>query len=149
MVARSEYTLILYRPVIDYMRSWEGDIGRAVYRLAAEMALAQGALAPKKTGRLWESIGIGAKSRWARGIETHVGANPAGGHGKTGYAYWTDQGTRPHVIRPKASNRTGYLRFYWPKVGRVVRLRKVNHPGIRNPGHWAERGAGAAIRAWH
>lgn len=146
---RTTYRLILYRPVITYMRGWEGDIGRAVYKLSAEIALAQGALAPKKTGRLWESIGIGPKGRWARGIETSVGANPARGRGKTGYALWTDQGTRPHRIVPKPGNPRGYLVFFWPKAGRVVYFRSVNHPGIRMPRHWAERGAGAAIRAWH
>lgn len=146
---RTTYTLILYRPVISYMRSWEGDIGRAVSRLASEMAAAQRALAPVRTGALKASIRVGTKGRWARGISVNVGANPGRGGGRTGWAYWTDQGTRPHRIVPKPSNRHGYLIFFWVKAGRRVRFRSVNHPGIRTPIHWAERGAGAAIRAWH
>lgn len=148
---RTSYTLILYRPVIDFMKSWEGDIGRAVGKLAEEMAVAQRALAPIKTGKLKASIRVGVKGRSARGISVDVGANPnpGSGRGGTGYAYWTDQGTRPHPITPKPSNRSGYLVFFWVKAGRRVRFRSVNHPGIKTPFHWAERGAGAAIRAWH
>ncbi len=42
-------------------------------------------------------------------------------------AGWTNDGTEAHVIRPK---RPGYpLRFFWPKVGTVVRFMSVNHPG--------------------
>lgn len=145
---RTTYTLILYRPVIAYMRSWEGDIGRAVSKLAQEIAVAQRAQAPTKTGLLKASIRVGKKGRWARGISVDVGANPGQGAGRIGYGYWTDQGTRPHRIVPKPSNRSGYLVFFWMKAGRRVRFHAVNHPGIRTPRHWAERGAGAAIRAW-
>jgi hypothetical protein len=146
---RTTYKLILYRPVISYMRSWEGDIGRSVSRLADEIAAAQKALAPVKTGKLKASIRVGTKGRWARGIAVNVGANPGRGGGRIGTAMWTDQGTRPHRITPRPTNRHGYLVFFWPKAGRVVRFPSVNHPGIKMPRHWAERGAGAAIRAWH
>ena len=45
---------------------------------------------------------------------------------------WITEGTKPHRIVPKGS---GYpLRFFWEKVGRVVHLMSVNHPGTRpNP----------------
>jgi hypothetical protein len=46
----------------------------------------------------------------------------------TPQAAWTDQGTRPHVIRPV---RARALVFFWPVVGRVVRFAKVNHPGFK------------------
>lgn len=36
------------------------------------------------------------------------------------------EGTHPHVI---AARRRPLLVFYWPKVGRVVAMRSVNHPG--------------------
>lgn len=145
----AQTTVILFYPVIEHMRGWSGDIGRAVFKLTAEMALAQGVLAPKKTGRLLESIGVDGYGQWARGIETFVGANPARGRGKRGYGFWTDQGTLPHRITPRPENPHGWLIFFWPKVGRVVHFRSVNHPGIKMPRHWAERGAGAAMRAWH
>ena len=37
-------------------------------------------------------------------------------------------GTRPHTIVPR---RARMLRFYWPKVGRVVFARSVQHPGTQ------------------
>jgi len=47
------------------------------------------------------------------------------------YAAAVHEGARPHVIRAR---RASLLRFYWPKVGRVVFFPKVNHPGNRpNP----------------
>lgn len=38
------------------------------------------------------------------------------------------EGTTPHIIRPRSAP---MLVFYWPKVGGVVRLLQVNHPGTR------------------
>lgn len=138
--------IVLYRPVIEHMRSWEGDIGRSVSRLADMIAAAQRIQAPKKTGKLVASIAVGRKTRAPLGIQVQVGASPS--QRKTGYAYWTSEGARPHRITPKASNRTGYLVFFWPKVGHVVRFRSVNHPGIRNPTHWVMHGADAGMGAW-
>jgi hypothetical protein len=44
---------------------------------------------------------------------------------------WITGGTKPHVI---AARRAKYLRFYWPKVGKVVFFKSVNHPGTKpNP----------------
>lgn len=37
---------------------------------------------------------------------------------------WLDEGTPPHRI-----DGNPLLSFYWPKVGRVVVFRHVNHPG--------------------
>lgn len=39
-----------------------------------------------------------------------------------------EYGSSPHVILPV---RGDYLVFFWPKVGRRVRARRVNHPGTR------------------
>lgn len=140
-------TVILYHPVINHMRGWNGDIGRSVHRLASQMALGQRLVAPKKTGKLVSTIDVGSRGHWARGIMIDVGANP-GGVNRYGYAYWTSEGARPHRIVPKASNRSGLLTFYWAKVGRVVRFRAVNHPGIRHPTHWVMGGAEIGMRAW-
>jgi hypothetical protein len=49
-------------------------------------------------------------------------------------------GTRPHIIRAKNAR---FLRFYWPKVGRVVYFKSVNHPGTR-----ANPFMDAAYRRW-
>jgi hypothetical protein len=43
------------------------------------------------------------------------------------YAEFVDEGTHPHTIVPK--RRGGVLVFYWPRVGRVVYLKRVSHPG--------------------
>lgn len=37
-----------------------------------------------------------------------------------------------YVIRPRSKT---YLKFYWRKVGHIVRLRQVNHPGQRGKGY--------------
>lgn len=140
--------IILYRPVINQMRGWEGDIGIAVYRLAKMIAAAQRLQAPKKTGKLVSTIKPGTKSKRAEGITITVGANPGQGGGRIGYAYWTSEGARPHLILPRRTNRRGLMTFFWPKVGHVVHLSIVHHPGIRNPTHWVEHGADAAMGAW-
>lgn len=141
----AEVVVILYEPVIAEMRGWAGEIGRSTLRLARDIRTAQMGLAPRKTGRLMSSIEVGRLGRWAMGIETEVGANPAGGRGPIGVAYWQEKGTRPHIIR--AHNPTGYMTFFWPKVGSVVNFQVVSHPG--NPAtHWAERGAALGMAAW-
>jgi hypothetical protein len=38
------------------------------------------------------------------------------------------EGTVPHVIRAR---RRPYLVFFWRRVGHVVRMRQVNHPGTQ------------------
>jgi hypothetical protein len=43
-------------------------------------------------------------------------------------ALWHHEGTVPHIIRPRNGP---FLVFYWPRVGRVVRLRVVRHPGTQ------------------
>lgn len=43
-------------------------------------------------------------------------------------ALWHHEGTIPHVIR---ASRAPRLVFFWPKAGRVVAFKQVNHPGTR------------------
>ncbi len=45
-----------------------------------------------------------------------------------GYAQFVITGTRPHVIRPRASRA---LAFYWARMGGRAVFAKVNHPGTR------------------
>lgn len=142
-------TVILYEPVIQYMRSWNGDIGRAVSHLMDGMVLGQRFLVAQnsKSGHLLRSLSVGRKQYGARGIQSEVGANPQGGHGPKGYAFWNDQGTKPHVIRPKVDNKSGLLVFFWARVGHTVYLQRVNHPGNKAY-DWAMKGAGAAMASW-
>lgn len=54
------------------------------------------------------------------------------------YAAAVHESARPHVIRARHAS---VLSFFWPKVGRQVFFRYVNHPGnrpnpfLRNAGH--------------
>lgn len=138
-------TVIIYRPVVNRFRGWTGPVGQSTLRLARMARNRQVALVGKKSGALANSITVGNRGRWARGIETTIGAN-AGQRARTGgYALMNDQGTLPHRILPKSAG--GQLIFYWAKVGRVVHLTSVNHPGNRAY-HWAERGMAAAMAMW-
>lgn len=75
-------------------------------------------LAPVDTGRLRNSIKTTRKLT-ARGPTYQVGTNVE-------YAPYVENGTRPHVIRPR---RAQVLRF---KVnGRTVYAKVVHHPGTR------------------
>lgn len=138
--------VLLYDPVIEHMRGWDGDIGRSVHALCRDMVRAQRAFAPIRTGRLRKSITIGALGRNAAGITTQVGANPEQS-GVFGYGFYQEVGTRPHVIRARPDNPTGHMVFFWARVGKVVRFRSVNHPGHRGT-HWAMKGAEAAMLTW-
>lgn len=53
---------------------------------------------------------------------------------ETDYAASVIAGARPHVITPRSPG--GMLVFFWPKVGRVVYFKKVNHPGNRPNPYW-------------
>ncbi len=140
-------TVVMNRVAVDHFKGWQGPVGKSVDRLANMIANTQRAYAPRRTGKLFATIRVGAHGRWARGIRVNVGANPPaiGGGSKRGYSYMTNEGTRPHVIR--ARNPSGLLKFYWVKVGATVHFRSVNHPGTRGT-HWADRGMAVAMRAW-
>lgn len=96
---------------------------KSVARIHAE-AVINASTGPYTTGRMASSI---TSHVYTSGLKVHarVGSDLR-------YAAFSDTGTAPHVIRPRGP---GYpLRFYWRKVGRVVRFRKVNHPGQRSKG---------------
>lgn len=57
------------------------------------------------------------------------------------HAVFVDEGTKPHVIRPKAGK---YLAFPG-KSGGTVFAREVNHPGTKPDGFF-ERGVDAAVK---
>ena len=137
-------TVIIFRPVLDEFRGWTGPIGRATLRLAREIRTQQTILVGKESGALARSITVGKRDKWARGLQVDVGANAGVGRARTGYAVWNDQGTLPHSIHPR---RAPQLVFYWAKVGRVVHLNSVRHPGNKAY-HWAERGTRIAMRIW-
>lgn len=76
-------------------------------------------LAPVDTGRLRASIRIEARRTLTLRTIYTVGSDVE-------YAAMVNDGTRPHVIRPKNKQ---YLKF--TVGGRVVYAKVVNHPGTR------------------
>jgi len=59
--------------------------------------------------------------------EIQVKSPPSGRYPSKIWDYLLD-GTRPHEIRAVRANA---LRFYWPKVGKVVFFKRVWHPGTK------------------
>lgn len=82
-------------------------------------------LAPVRSGTLKTAIRADASRRrgpWK--IDGGVSVNVP-------YAAAVHEGARPHIIRAR---RAPVLSFFWPKVGRQVFFKSVNHPGSRpNP----------------
>jgi len=115
--------------------SWEGPVGAWTERLAKETVFRQRGFAVKKSGALAAGMHY-VKATYARGIGFDAGSSVP-------YAAANDQGAKPHVIKPKSVG--GVLTFFWPKVGRVVSFKSVNHPGNRAY-NWAMRGLDAALR---
>jgi len=76
---------------------------------------------PRRPGTLRDSIVVrlARGGRW--GVAAIVGSNDP-------IALWHHEGTVPHRIVPV---RKKWLRFYWKRVGAVVYLKGVNHPGTK------------------
>lgn len=88
---------------------------RYMERKVFETVVAARAEAPTKTTALQRSIG----STYRGGGRWEVAATAP-------HARFVHQGTEPHVIKARTKPR---LIFFWKKVGRVVSLIQVNHPG--------------------
>lgn len=115
---------------------WGGPVGRSTTRLAKETVFRQKALANKRSGAM--AAGMHYKTgKWSRGIEFLAGS-------PVPYTLFVDQGTKPHVIKAKNAP---YLVFFWPKVGRVVHFKSVNHPGNRAY-KFLMNGLERAMRMW-
>jgi hypothetical protein len=119
---------------IAQFTSWEGAVGRWTTRLAKETVFRQRALQHKKSGAMSAGTHY-KKGQWSRGIQFDAGSDVS-------YAAANDQGARPHKIVAKNAPA---LVFFWPKVGRVVAFKSVNHPGNK-PYDWAMRGLERALR---
>ena len=90
----------------------------------------------ERRARLRASVGEYTTGRMASSITSRVWTTGWHVQGRVGsdlpYAKFSDTGTTPHDITPRGP---GYpLRFYWRKVGAVVRFYKVSHPGQRSKG---------------
>lgn len=77
--------------------------------------------AQRRPGTLRDSIVKRVKTGGGDDVILEVGSEDE-------IALWHHEGTRAHVIQARTKPR---LVFYWPKVGRVVAFKRVNHPGTR------------------
>lgn len=122
--------VVLHHAEINHLKSWNGDVGHAVNRLAVKTLWWQKIFAPKRTGRLAASIKL-KRRRFSRGIGFESGSNVK-------YALYQERGTFPHIIRADPGK---VLEFggHFAKV--------VHHPGNRAT-HFLERGLDQAVREW-
>ena len=115
--------------VDGFMRAWKAmhDKMDAFGAIAFKQAVKQALEAQKeygyqnKTGRLTSKMKPSTSQSGAFGYKGSITTSVP-------YALYVDKGTKPHVIRAKGK---GLLHFYWPKVGRWVAFKQVNHPGFR------------------
>jgi len=135
-MARVDVTIELDDAAIAKFQGWGGPVGSAVERLAKETVFRQRAFQNQKTGAMTAGTHF-VKKTWSKGIGFDAGSDVQ-------YAAANDQGAKPHKIVAKNAP---YLAFFWPKVGRFVHFKSVNHPGNK-PYNWAMRGMEAALRFW-
>lgn len=109
----------------EFFRSWNGNVGQYMRRNARSVEYRAKGYAPVRSAALKRAIGTWY-GRFNGELEARVGANPAPGNYKVGYAIYMHRGTRPHVILPRQAKA---LRFV--VNGRIVYAAKVNHPGTR------------------
>lgn len=74
---------------------------------------------PVRTGELSRSIGHRTFRRGSRAILREQATAQ--------HARYYHEGFAPHEIRARNAKA---LRFYWPKAGRVMYLKRVQHPGF-------------------
>lgn len=89
-------------------------------------AVIRASVGPYTTGYMASTV---TKRVWVSGFKVHGSVGSAARH-----AHWANEGTKPHVIRPRNPSPRARLRFYWRKVGHVVYFAKVNHPGQSGKG---------------
>lgn len=117
-------------------QGWDGPVGRSIERLAKDTVFFQRVFANKKTGAM--AVGMHYKKRtWSKNIGFDAGSD-------VDYTLFVDQGTKPHKIHAKNAP---YLVFYWPKVGRVVHFKSVNHPGNKAY-QFLMKGLERALNGW-
>ena len=133
-------TVIMDYPRVDWFRGWSGPIGQSFRRLEKETVWRQRQRAGVKTGALRTSV---TSRRHRAGANGNLSFDA--GSWTVHYAIIHELGSKPHIILPK--NPTGKLVFFWPKVGRVVSFKAVQHPGT--PAYrFLNEGLESAMRAW-
>ena len=102
-----------------YANNWAEE--RLLDPLSRRILMAAKREAPVLTGALRASLHV-EKHTVGTTITHWVGS-------RVNHAYLIQSGARPHMIFPR--KRYGKLVFYWKKVGRVVHLPYVHHPGFK------------------
>jgi hypothetical protein len=128
--------VVMDEAAVDHFRGWNGPLGHSVNRLALETEWRARQYANVRSGALKASIRT-ERGVWHKGIRFHTGSDVP-------YALYVEEGTRPHEIRAKNAP---FLVFFWPKVGRVVHFKRVQHPGTR-PYKFLQRAQESAMRMW-
>jgi hypothetical protein len=112
--------LVLYKPILNYEKNVpSGMVGRYMHEIGREIMDGARARVGVKTGALRRSIHI--RHTWdTNGQTIKVGSSLS-------YALMHHEGTKPHIIVPKAPNKT--LRF--TKGIKVIHTPIVRHPGTK------------------
>lgn len=128
---------VLDEPVLTYFRSWSGTLGHSFGRLEKESVWRQKQLVHKRSGHLTADISSKRATDTRGNLRFDAGS-------KLRYAAAYELGSRPHVI---AAKHAPVLVFFWPKVGHVMHLQKVHHPGTRAYHHLTQ-GVESAMQMW-
>lgn len=126
------YVLIDPAKLAELMRSPSGPVVRALIEDAELVKIEAQRLVgvsrpdpvprrkPRRPGTLRDSIV--KRVAWDNeGVVILVGSDDP-------IALYHHEGTQPHPIEPKDAE---FLVFYWPVTGRVMYLKRVQHPGTR------------------
>lgn len=110
--------VVIYKPILNFeLNDPKGLVGAHMHRLGQEIVLGAKSQVGYKTGRLRRSINM-QHTRDTKGQQLRIGS-------PLPYALAHHEGTRPHIILPKAPNRV--LTF---RAGAVlVRTDMIRHPG--------------------
>lgn len=107
--------------VDELLRGKSGPVVRDLFVRGERVKLRAISLAPRKTGNLRNHI-VKRLVQGPSGPEMQVGVEGVP------YALYVHEGARPHRI---VARNAPLLVFFWPKAGRVMYLKSVNHPGNR------------------
>lgn len=106
------------------LRDPDGDLGRFMSRLGGYVTREAQSLTAAKLERHTGMYGDGFRThttREAYGLRTRI-TNVAP------YAAYIEDGTRPHIIRPK---KPGGVLVFTNKAGQLIFAKQVHHPGTR------------------
>lgn len=125
---------------MGYAIGWVNATGARIERSAKQMVRV-------KTGAVRAGIGRKTTRPGGRQVLCRITAS----HRRSLLEH---EGAQPHSIDPR--NPGGWLKFYWPKVGEVVYLRHVDHPGTKGSKfltsplmlHGTREGFKVTIRRW-